>query len=199
MLAEQALAGLLREKADVQHEQRNDGKQERQSIEGKTPGGPQKAERQATQHRAHHDRGVELDGIEGDGIGHVLFRDEGGDEGGVGGSAKRLPKAGDEGGDQKMPDLDDVEPHQEGEKEARTTICTHWEKISMWRRSKRSASTPPTSEKRKIGMAWRMGSRASNWVLPLIFQMSQPCATICIQVPMAEAQAPIHMRRKSRY
>src|SRR5215469_7984340 len=29
--------------------------------------------------------------------------------------------------------------------------------------------------------------------------MSQPWATICIQVPMLEVQAPTHMRRKSRY
>src|SRR3974390_3321391 len=29
--------------------------------------------------------------------------------------------------------------------------------------------------------------------------MSQPCATVCIQVPMLEVQAPIHMRRKARY
>src|ERR1700722_3978452 len=29
--------------------------------------------------------------------------------------------------------------------------------------------------------------------------MSHPWATICIQVPMLEVQAPIHIRRKSRY
>src|SRR5215831_16235395 len=29
--------------------------------------------------------------------------------------------------------------------------------------------------------------------------MSQPWATICIQVPTLEVQAPTHMRRKSRY
>src|ERR1700678_327384 len=29
--------------------------------------------------------------------------------------------------------------------------------------------------------------------------MSHPWATICIQVPMLEVQAPIHIKRKSRY
>ena len=31
------------------------------------------------------------------------------------------------------------------------------------------------------------------------FRTSQLCAAICIQVPMLEVQAPIHIRRKSRY
>ncbi len=71
--------------------------------------------------------------------------------------------------------------------------------MSKWRRSRRSANTPPTSEKRKIGVACRIGSKDSRKGLWLIFQISQPCASICIQVPMAEVQAPIHISRKSRY
>ena len=47
-------------------------------------------------------------------------------------------------------------------------------------------------------MACRMGSKDSRKALWLICQISQPCASNCIQVPMAEVQAPIHIRRKSR-
>ena len=69
----------------------------------------------------------------------------------------------------------------------------------MWRRSKRSARTPPTSEKRMMGTVCKVGSRPSRNGEWLSFQMSQPWATICIQVPMADRHAPVHMRRKSRY
>ena len=48
-------------------------------------------------------------------------------------------------------------------------------------------------------MAVKVGSRASRKELWLSFQMSQPWATICIQVPIADRHAPVHIRRKSRY
>ena len=68
----------------------------------------------------------------------------------------------------------------------------------MRRRSTRSATTPPTSEKRKMGISPRKASRPSRKGEPEMDSTSQLCATFCIQVPMLEVQAPIHIRRKSR-
>src|SRR4051812_1172731 len=56
------------------------------------------------------------------------------------------------------------------------------------------------SEKRMIGSCCRNASSPRKNGEELVSEtISQFCATICIQVPMLEVQAPIHCTRKSRY
>src|SRR5215469_12131145 len=63
----------------------------------------------------------------------------------------------------------------------------------------RSAITPPISENIRIGICPRKLSRPSRKGECEISSTSQLWATICIQVPMDEVQAPSQSRRKSRY
>jgi len=78
-------------------------------------------------------------------------------------------------------------------------IWTYCEAISVRRRSRRSASTPPTSENRMIGSCCRNASSPRKNAECVSDSTSQFCATICIHVPMLEVQAPNHCTRKSRY
>ena len=63
----------------------------------------------------------------------------------------------------------------------------------------RSATTPPMSEKRNIGIWPRNESRPRRNGEFVISSTSQFWATVCIHVPMLEVQAPNQSRRKSRY
>ena len=146
-----ALGGLDRQEAHVQHGQRDDRRQERERVQPEAPRLAQLGERQAAQRRAHHTRHVELNRLERDGVGHVLFVHQVGDQRLVGRAAERLREARDERAGQDVPDVDGMEPHQHRQHGARSAICTHCEPMSRWRRSMRSAMTPPISENRKIG------------------------------------------------
>ena len=76
--------------------------------------------------------------------------------------------------------------------------CTHCDPSNRRRRLTRSATTPPISENRKIGMLPRKASSPSMRAEPEILYTSQLCATICIHVPMLDVQAPNQSTRKSR-
>ena len=59
-------------------------------------------------------------------------------------------------------DPDEMEADQNVVSRKAAPICTHCETNSTLRRSMRSATTPPTSENRKIGMPPRKASRPSR-------------------------------------
>src|SRR4026208_1113876 len=71
---------------------------------------------------------------------------------------------------------------------ADVAICTYCDASSVRRRSRRSASTPPASEKRMIGSCCRNASsprKKAEWVSD---STRQVCATIRIQVPTLAAE-----------
>src|SRR5574341_975452 len=78
-------------------------------------------------------------------------------------------------------------------------IWMYCEPSRMCRRSIRSATTPPTSENRKIGISPRNASRPSRNGEPEICSTSQLWASFCIQVPTLEVHDPSQRSRKSRY
>ena len=71
----------------------------------------------------------------------------------------------------------------------------------MWRRSRRSATTPPIIVKRRIGSSLRKVSspRKNADREPAIVRISHACATFCIHVPILDVRAPIQRRRKLRW
>jgi hypothetical protein len=77
-------------------------------------------------------------------------------------------------------------------------ICMYCERSMMRRRSRRSASAPPMSEKRSIGPVERKPSTPRRNAEFVIERTTQLCATVCIQVPVVEVNAPNQSRRKSR-
>src|ERR1700694_2852337 len=89
-------------------------------------------------------------------------------------------------------------PNSAAKKNAQVNWTTCEPTKISWR-DIRSANTPPTSEKRTIGMLPRKESTPSHKGEPESSNTSQLCAMICIQVPMLEIQAPVHMMLKSRY
>lgn len=71
----------------------------------------------------------------------------------------------------------------------------------MWRRSRRSANTPPIIVKSRRGKSPRKLSRPKKKAdLDLaIVTISHACATFCIHVPTLDVRAPIQRRRKLRW
>jgi hypothetical protein len=67
------------------------------------------------QRRTHHDCYVELDGIQGDGVGHVVLLDEGGNQRLVGGTSEGLRETGNEREAKNVPDVDMARRHENGE------------------------------------------------------------------------------------
>ena len=85
---------------------------------------------------------------------------------------------------------------------AAVDIWRYCELSRVRRRSRLSASTPPTSVKSMIGSCWRKESRprkkaARDSVASCV--TIQFWAVIWTQVPTLEVQAPNHCTRKSRY
>ena len=82
---------------------------------------------------------------------------------------------------------------------AAADIWTHCDAISVQRRSRRSASTPPIGVKSNRGICCKNASRPRKNGEPVIDSTSQFSATACVQVPTLETQEPNHRSRKSRY
>ena len=98
---------------------RGDHEQERDAVEAEAHHHPDGGEGRAGHHRADDAGEIELDGVEGDGVGQVFLADEGGNQGLIRRPAEGLRTARDTRQRQDVPDLHDVEEDQRGQDERR--------------------------------------------------------------------------------
>ena len=82
---------------------------------------------------------------------------------------------------------------------------TAWTSAEVWvtrirrRLSTRSATTPAHSENTRTGRNWRNARRPSMNADDVRRCISQPCATLCIQVPIRETSWPVQNNLKFRW
>jgi len=91
----------------------------REAVQPEAPFFAELGERQSAERRADDARHVELDGLQRDGVGHVLFIDQRRDKSLVGRPAEGLRESGDERAAQNMPHANHVQ-HDQGSEQKRT-------------------------------------------------------------------------------
>ena len=114
---ENRFRGLLRIEARLEHEEGNDGRKKGEAVESEAPFFAQLGECDAAQRRTDDARHVELNGLQGDGVRHVFFTDQRGNQRLVGGSAECLGETGNEREAENLPDADEMEGDEGGEQE----------------------------------------------------------------------------------
>jgi hypothetical protein len=112
---EDGFRGLGWQEARRNHAERNDGREERKSVESEAPGFAELGKGLSGERGADGNGKIELDGVQGDGVRHVFAFDERGDERLIGGSSEGLGKTGDERETKNLPDLNVVGGDQNGE------------------------------------------------------------------------------------
>ena len=101
----------------AQREDRGDHEEERDAVQPEAHHHAEGGEGHAGDDRADDAREIELDGVEGDGVGQVFLADKGGDERLIRRPAKGLRTAADTRQTEDVPDLDMVVEDEAGEHE----------------------------------------------------------------------------------
>ena len=71
------------------------------------------------------------------------------------------------------------------------TAAKDWEAMRSRRLLTRSLSAPPTTPSASIGTSWAKLMRPRSNIVPPSSSTSQPIATVCIQTPRLETNAPM--------
>ena len=72
-----------------------------------------------------------------------------------------------------------------------SAICTTWVQTRIRRLSKRSAIEPPNMVRKIMGRPAAKLTMPSMIALSVSVLITQPCAMICIQVPVSEIEVPM--------
>ena len=113
--SEHRLRSLQGQVAGVDDRQRHDRRQEGKRVQPEAPFLSQPRQGLPGECRPDHDRHVELDRIQCDGVRHVFLLDQGGNQRLVGRSAEGLGQTGNERKAQDVPDVHLASCHQDGE------------------------------------------------------------------------------------
>ena len=179
-------------------QQRDDAADVGEPVQAEAPGRAELGQRQPAEHRSDDARQVELDRVQRDGVREMLPGAPA-RESAPGRPARRRPAPAP----RRTTASGCARPGPRRARtvrpaETRSSSARFASRCSSWRRSTRSAMTPPARENRKIGISPRNASSPSRNGEPESCSTSQLWASFCIQVPMLEVQAPAHISRKSR-